>query len=165
MAESLKEFAYKVGIVFTLGGLAMTHAINSDPAYLEKDKPTVRQSLDQDNYQTTPQEFATEQENTANIPQYTEGYITRESPRARYLIVQDPHGLGRKCVQKTNESPANTLIGMTVVVAGDPNTYDGAGTIYDSSGTQIGYWTKEKLISFNDLSAPAYADSVACANN
>ena len=101
----------------------------------------------------------------ANIPEYTNGYITRNNPRSRFLISEDPKNMNRQCASKTNESPANTLVGMTIVL-GDKDKYDGKGIIYDGNGNQIGVWDSGvKVIGFEDLSSPAYIDAVACLDN
>ncbi len=54
---------------------------------------------------------------------------------------------------------------MTVVLGIDKEKYDGSGVIYNSSGIQIGVYGPDKLIGFEDMSEPVYADAVACANN
>lgn len=96
-------------------------------------------------------------------------YITNSQTGADYKIVPDPENKGRQCIEKgyyTSESP-NTLVGMTVVLGPNSSSYIDitGGVIYDSSNNVIGYFGQEKLIEFEDLTAPAYPDAVACANN
>jgi hypothetical protein len=96
-------------------------------------------------------------------------YITNSQTGADYKIVPDPENKGRQCIEKgyyTPESP-NTLVGMTVALGPNSSSYIDitGGVIYDSSKNVIGYFGQEKLIEFEDLTAPAYPDAVACANN
>lgn len=173
MAESLRELGYQILVVTTLGVTAAIVAINSDPTVQGSSSEysgNGARTSDQQNYQPDqsgqPENHTQTYQQEELIPNYTPGYITRDNPRARYQIAADPWGLGRTCVRKTNETPSNTLVGMTIVAAGDINEYDGKGTIYDSAGNTIGKWdASKKLIGFEDLSAPAYADSVACGDN
>lgn len=168
MAESLKELGYQVLIVTALGATVATIAILNDPAVQngsENSGNGARTSDQQSQQQETPENHTQNYQADEPIPDYTPGYLTRDNPRSRFKIVPDPQNLGRLCVSKTNETPKNTLVGMTVVAAGDVNTYDGSGTIYNGNGTEIGIWdANQKLIAFEDLTAPAYADSVACGD-
>lgn len=164
---SLREFFIKAGVVVTLASAAAGWVLyeNSKPSSVSATPETDMGDGRPSNYINGFEEKSQPQNQTGSVPEHTPGYMTRSDPRARYKIVPDPLGLGRICVTKTNESPANTLVGMTVVVAGDPNKYDGSGVIYDGAGNQIGVWDTSKLIGFEDLTAPAEADSVACADN
>jgi hypothetical protein len=156
------------GIAATAGGIAIYKGTHTDPTSTTSDiDHDGRPALSQGNYNNTAETSdSTNQPNTNNIPEFTAGYITRNDPRSRFKITPDPKNLGRQCVEKTNETPWNTVVGMTVVVAGDPNTYDGSGIIYDGNGVEIGTWDSGvKLIGFEDLLSPAYADAVACSNN
>jgi hypothetical protein len=171
MSAESKELLIKLGVATFAIGSYIIYAGSRDgiqPSVADlPDRDDGRPALSQGNYNNTAETpDSTNQPNTNTIPEYTAGYITRKEPRSRFKITPDPINLGRQCIKKTNETPMNTVVGMTVVVAGDPNTYDGSGIIYDGNGVEIGTWDSGvKLIGFEDLSAPAYADAVACANN
>lgn len=169
MAESLRELGYQALIVTTLGAAAVATAIFSDPAVQNGNENSgngARTSDQQSQQQEKPENHTQNYQADELIPDYTLGYLTRDNPRARYQIVPDPLNQGRTCVRKTNETESNTLVGMTIVAAGDVNEYDSKGTIYNADGNTIGVWdASDKLIGFEDLTAPAYADAVACGDN
>lgn len=168
MAESLKELGYQVLIVTALGATAATIAIFGDKTIQNGNENSGNgaRTSDETRFQEESQAAQTNKSHATTIPDYTPGYLTRNNPRARYQLVPDPFNQGRTCVRKTNETPNNTLVGMTVVAAGDVNVYDGKGTVYDSTANVIGHWdASQKLIGFGDLTDPAYADSVACGDN
>ena len=104
--------------------------------------------------------------NTTQVPKVGD-YLVYDLKNAKYLIVSDPLGKGRVCVQKGDHSETNprTLYGM-VTVLGDPrNATDTHTFIYDGLGNIIGELQIGVQASFQALTAPAYPDAVACAEN